>query len=185
MEISWIFYAKFCHRRCLPSSPTLASHPGVMPLNSIHLVIIGQSLNNVWLCATPMDCKPPGSSVHGIPQARILKWVAISSSRRSSWPRDWTWISCASCIGRQILYHWATRQHENWETKDDSETIPSLGVQGQFRNVWLFIYMHGIHFWSFARLNNQHKKDFKNNKQKHHDERRWGGARRAWLSSEV
>ena len=53
-----------------------------------------------------MDCSPPGSSVHGISQARILEWVAISYSRGSSWPRDWTWVSCVSCIGRQVLYHW-------------------------------------------------------------------------------
>ena len=51
-----------------------------------------------------MDCNPPGSSVHGIFQARILEWVAISSSRGSSWPRDCTHISCISCIGTQILY---------------------------------------------------------------------------------
>ena len=52
-----------------------------------------------------MDCCPPGSSVHGISQARILEWVAISSSRGSSRPRDWTdiWVTC---IGRQILYDW-------------------------------------------------------------------------------
>ena len=47
----------------------------------------------------------PVSSVHGIFQARILEWVAISSSRGSSQPGDWT---CVPCIGRQILYHWAT-----------------------------------------------------------------------------
>ena len=41
----------------------------------------------------PMDCSPPGSSVHGILQARILEWVAISFSRGSSWPRDWTQVS--------------------------------------------------------------------------------------------
>ena len=41
----------------------------------------------------PMDCSPPGSSVHGIFQARILEWVAISFSRGSSRPRDWTWVS--------------------------------------------------------------------------------------------
>ena len=48
------------------------------------------------LCPTlchPMDCSLPGSSVHGISKARILEWVAISSSRRSSWPRDQTHIS--------------------------------------------------------------------------------------------
>ena len=53
-----------------------------------------------------MDCSPPGSSVHGISQARILEWVAIPSSRRPSQPRDWTSISSVSCTGRQILYHW-------------------------------------------------------------------------------
>ena len=37
-----------------------------------------------------MDCSPPGSSIHGILQARILEWVVISVSRGSSWPRDWT-----------------------------------------------------------------------------------------------
>ena len=42
----------------------------------------------------PMNHSPPGSFVHGILQARILKWVAIPFSRRSSWPRDWTWDSC-------------------------------------------------------------------------------------------
>ena len=41
----------------------------------------------------PADCSPSSSSVHGILQARILKWIAISSSR-SSWPRDWTQVSC-------------------------------------------------------------------------------------------
>ena len=51
-----------------------------------------------------MDCSPPGSSVHEIFQAAILEWVAISSSRVSSWFRDQT---CVSCLGRQILYHWA------------------------------------------------------------------------------
>ena len=56
------------------------------------------------LC-NPTDCRPPGSFIQGILQVRILGWVAISFSRGSSWPRDWTHISC---IGRQILYHWAT-----------------------------------------------------------------------------
>ena len=49
------------------------------------------------------DCSPPGSSVCGISQARILEWVAISYSRRSSPPRDQTHISCISCIDRWIL----------------------------------------------------------------------------------
>ena len=52
-----------------------------------------------------VDCIPPGSSVHGILQARILEWVAMPSSRGSSQPRGQTCVSCFSCIGRQVLYH--------------------------------------------------------------------------------
>ena len=55
----------------------------------------------------PMDYSPPGPSVHGILQARILEWVAMPSSGGSSWPSDQTQVSC---FGRQILYHWATRE---------------------------------------------------------------------------
>ena len=44
------------------------------------------------LC-NPMDCSPPGSSIHGILQTRILEWVAISFSRESSQPRDQTQVS--------------------------------------------------------------------------------------------
>ena len=42
----------------------------------------------------PMDCSPPGSSAHGILQARILEWVTIPFFRGSSWPKDQTCISC-------------------------------------------------------------------------------------------
>jgi len=49
-----------------------------------------------------MDHTLPGSSVHGILQARILDWVAMPSSRGSSEPRDQTRISYISCIGRRI-----------------------------------------------------------------------------------
>ena len=53
----------------------------------------------------PMDCCPPGSSVHEIFQATLLEWVAISYSRLSSQPRDRTHVSCVSCNGRWVLYH--------------------------------------------------------------------------------
>ena len=83
-----------------------------------------------WLClcsvakpcqtlCDPMDCSSPGSSVHGILQARILEWVAISSSRGSSRLRDQIHISC---IGRRVLYHWAT-----WEAC--SPMIPFVKTQ--------------------------------------------------------
>ena len=77
---------------------------------AIHLstCMNAQLLNFVQLFCDPMDCSPPGSSVHGIFQARILKWVTISSSRESSQPRDWTRVYCISCFGRRILYHLVT-----------------------------------------------------------------------------
>ena len=59
------------------------------------------------LC-NPMDCSLPDFSVHGIFQARILEWVTIFFSRRTSQPRDRTHTFCASCINKQILHHWAT-----------------------------------------------------------------------------
>ena len=52
----------------------------------------------------PMDCCPPGSSVHGIFQATVLEWVAISFSRGSSWPRDRTRVSC---IASRCFTVWA------------------------------------------------------------------------------
>ena len=53
-----------------------------------------------------MDYSLPGSSVHGISQARILEGAAISYFKGSFWPRDLILVSCVSCIGRRILYHW-------------------------------------------------------------------------------
>ena len=64
-------------------------------------------LSHVRLCNT-MSCSPPGSSVQGISQARILEWITISSSRGSSRPREQTHVTCFSRTGRRVLYHWAT-----------------------------------------------------------------------------
>ena len=50
-----------------------------------------------------MDCNPTGFSVLGILQARILEWVAISFSRRSSWPRNQTHVSCVSCVAGRLF----------------------------------------------------------------------------------
>ena len=80
-------------------------------------VLVAESC--LTLC-DPMDYILPGSSVHGISLARILAWVAILFSRGPSWSRDQTHVSC---IGRRILYYWATREaqtrapeqgHEPW-----------------------------------------------------------------------
>ena len=101
-------------------------------------------LNRVWLFRDPMYRSPPGLSVQGIFQARILKWIAISVSRGSSQPRYWTRVSC---IGRQILYRWpigrspiyfTSKQNLLYikpqtlrilESKRQKETIQSTGSQ--------------------------------------------------------
>ena len=58
------------------------------------------------LC-NPMDCSPPGSSVYGIFQARILEWITLPCSRRSPWTRNETWVSC---IAGRFFTIWATRE---------------------------------------------------------------------------
>ena len=102
------------------------------------------TLNNQWvesesesevaqLCPTlcgPTDCSPSGSSVHGILQARILEWVAISFSRGSSRPRDRTQVSH---IAGKYFNLWVTREVEEklkreikeyLETHEDKNSIP-------------------------------------------------------------
>ena len=78
-------------------------------------LLLTQLLSCVQLWPTlcdPMYCTWLGSSVNRIFQAKMLEWVAISFSRGSSQSREWICISSVSCIGRQILYHWAT-----WEAQ--------------------------------------------------------------------
>ena len=80
--------------------------------NSVQFISVPQACPT--LC-DPMDCSLPGSSVHGIFQARILKWVAISFSRRSFRPRDRTRVS--HIVGRRFTV-WATI---HWEEKGKTE----------------------------------------------------------------
>ena len=90
-----------------------------------------QSPSCVWLFMTPMDCSPPGSSVHGILQARILEWLPISYFRGSSWPKGWTSVSSVSCISRQI-YHcttWEASLHHPYLQGPDDQARPPLTPQ--------------------------------------------------------
>ena len=84
------------------------------PLFTSCAIIVLYCIEVAQSCPTlcdPIDSSLSGSSIHGIFQAGVLEWIAISFSRGSSWPRDWSHILCISFIGRQILYHCAT-----WET---------------------------------------------------------------------
>ena len=62
-----------------------------------------QMLQSCSTLCDPMDHSSLGSSVHGVLQARILKWVAMPSSRGSSWRWDWTGVSCISCIAGRFF----------------------------------------------------------------------------------
>ena len=124
----------------------------------IHIAYVGVCSVIQWclsLCY-PMDYSLPGTSVHGIFQARILDWVAISFSRGSSWPRDWTCNSCITlllffmnpCIVLESLF--ATVQlsinyswHRNWNLFfipefSISDTIPD-GMKDIKMNVREFL----------------------------------------------
>ena len=70
-------------------------------------MLVAQSC--LTLC-NPMDCSPPGSSVHGFLQARMLSGLPFPSPGESSRPRDWTCISCISCTAGRLFMHWATRE---------------------------------------------------------------------------
>ena len=99
------------------------------------------ALSCLTLC-NPVDCSPPGSSVHGIVQTRLWKWIAISLSRRSSWPRNRTHVSWTSYIGMQILYHCTT-----WEAKIN---IPSY-LSYKWRK-WGLNRIITFAIWSWASL---------------------------------
>ena len=69
----------------------------------------------------PMDCSPPGSSVHGISQARTLGGLPFSLSSGSSWARVWTWVSC---IAGRFFTIWATREAPQFSSVQSSSLRP-------------------------------------------------------------
>ena len=78
----------------LSNSPRLPSRPSSLALTlRFCLCMRAMSLQLYLTLGKAMDCSPPGSSVHGILQARTLEWIVISSSRGSSPPRDGTRVS--------------------------------------------------------------------------------------------
>ena len=74
----------------------------------VYKYALGMRAKSLQQCLTPYDCSPPGSSVHGILQARILEWSAMPSSRGSSWPRDRTCVSYDSWIRRRVFFTTST-----------------------------------------------------------------------------
>ena len=88
-----------------------------------------QSLQSCLTLCDPMDCSLQGSFIYGILQARILEWVAIPSSRGSSWPRDQTWVP--RIVGRVFI--------TEPTGKEMIEKVPmycSRGRRNSKRNLW-------------------------------------------------
>ena len=86
--VSWLLFLCFC-------TPLLP------------LVVVALATQWRPIPGDPIDCSPPGSSIHGILQARTLEWVAIPFSRGSSWPRH---RSRVSCIAGRFFTIWVTRE---------------------------------------------------------------------------
>ena len=101
------------------------------------LCVCAQSLQSYLTVCVPMDCSPPGSSVHGILQARILEWVAVPSSRGSSQPRGRTQVSL---IAGGFFTSWATRE---------AHTSTSISRLLQFKPMLfkglLYFFLNWIH----------------------------------------
>ena len=117
------------------------------------IYILTISISLLWaiaqLCLTlqSTDCNPPGSSAHWIILGLILEWAAISPSRGSSQPRDQTHGSCSSCIGRQILYPWATLCYPvkgcaALQVKPQESSV--LGSKHPIQNITSHIWVHGF-----------------------------------------
>ena len=107
-------------------------------------------LSRVRIFVTP-DCSPPGPSVHGIPRAKLLEWAAISSSRASFQPRDWTQGSC-------ISLHWQA----------DSLPLSQLGSPRECCSGQCVHWCHDMHHWGFQlriqlRIGNKQKYSIDNN----------------------
>ena len=142
--------------RCMnwlqPWHMNIIASPNVWVLKKCHVLVTQLCLT---LC-NPMDCSPPGSSVHGILQARILEWVAIRFFRGSSWPRDRTQVShiagryfiiwatweahgfvftlfyfCSSCWGHMLTFWWIAFMIPMWN-------LPAFGVCMNSVVLWAF-----------------------------------------------
>ena len=96
-------------------------------------------LSHVWLC-DPMNYIPPGSSAHGIFQARILEWVAVSFSRGSSWSRDQTRVSWVSCIAWFFTAEPLGKPNQSSTMKTNHFTWMNTIYQKYWPHSYLFIF---------------------------------------------
>ena len=118
---SW--YSELEHTLCLVSCHSvflfriLFLHSALFPQHLSCLFLLTHSV--LFLC-NPLDCSLPGPSIHGILQVRIQEWVAISSSRGSSWPRDQA-PSKSPALAGGFLTTSAT-----WEVPEPSQSLAKI-----------------------------------------------------------
>ena len=99
------------------------------------------------LCG-PMDHSPPGFSVHGPFQARMLEWVAISFSRGPTRPRDQTRVSWVSCVGRRVLYCWC---HLRSHADSFLSELPRRPMSSNMLTLKMFPHLPVInHEWKYT-----------------------------------
>ena len=123
-------------------------------------VCVCESLSRVQLC-NPMDSSLPGLSLHGIFQATMLEWIAISFPRGSSWPRDWTWLSR---IAGRLFTVWATGETHGWYHAEFCiQNLQYYGLKpheaGNYKtlthlvtNSFIYSFIHASIYWTRVEL---------------------------------
>ena len=95
----------------------------------VYKLVLSEVAQSCLTLCDPMDYSLPGSSVHGIFQARILEWVVISFSRESSQHRDWTWVSCIA--GRYMRFK-TVNYHFDRNDRKFFKNLKSVSLQTIF-----------------------------------------------------
>ena len=119
-------YLLFISSASLISRPL---NPSFLAFGNLNLLLCYQSQK---LKLFAQSCSLLGSSVHGILQKRVLEWVAISFSRGSSQPRDWTWVSC---IAGRFFTNWTTREAPSYIVMESNLTL-SFSPSYSARSHW-------------------------------------------------
>ena len=118
---------------------------------TIRIYMHAKSLQLCLTLCDPMDSSPPGSSVHGIFQARTLEWVAISSSRGCSQSRDRTCISCVSCTAGRFLTVCTTRKalYTGLNNRIVFLTVQRLGgLRSECVHTWVLMSVTVFHLFA-------------------------------------
>ena len=134
----------------MPSNYPILCCPLLLPLSIFTSIKVkGEVAQSCLTLCDPMDYSLPGSSVHGVLQARVLEWVAISFSRRSSQLRDWTQAS--HIVGRHFTI-WATRDVKFYIMEDTESCRGSspdpYGYQAFFLHI--FPYTKGLRWFTLS-----------------------------------